>query len=198
MSTMTDHVVQLILSVFLIVGVYQFYFWCQTNPLALKPRALHLPLDDRIPYRPGWVWIYSFLYYPVILFITLTTNSSRTFLYVAISYVGLLLIQMSVFVLFPVATPSEWRTRNTGVSSSERFLAFVQRFDAPSNSFPSMHTSVAVLTALHLQPAAGAVNFAFPIAIALSCLYTKQHYVIGLPAGALAGWMAFGIFRLIC
>ena len=52
MSTMTDHVVELILSVFLIVGVYQFYFWCQTNPLAQKLRALHLPLDDRIPYRP--------------------------------------------------------------------------------------------------------------------------------------------------
>jgi membrane-associated phospholipid phosphatase len=198
MSPMIDHVAELILSVFLIFGVYQFYFWCQTNPLALKPRFLRLPVDDQIPYRPRWVWIYSFLYYPVILFITLTTDSSRTFLYVAVSYVGLLFIQMTVFILFPVVTPAEWRTCNNRGSWSERLLAFVQRRDAPSNSFPSMHTSVAVLTALHLQPMAGAAIFAFPIAIGLSCLYTKQHYFIDVPAGALAGWMAFGFFRFIC
>ena len=75
MSQVTDHVVELILSVFLIFGVYQFYFWCQTNPLAMKPRALRLSLDDQIPYRPRWVWIYSCLYYPVILYATFTTNS---------------------------------------------------------------------------------------------------------------------------
>ena len=28
---LTDRIVQLIISVFLIVGVYQFYFWCQRN-----------------------------------------------------------------------------------------------------------------------------------------------------------------------
>jgi hypothetical protein len=48
MSPMIDHVVDLILSVFLIFGVYQFYFWCQTNPLALKTRVLRLLLDHQI------------------------------------------------------------------------------------------------------------------------------------------------------
>jgi len=28
----TDLVIQLCLSVILIIGIYQFYFWCQRNP----------------------------------------------------------------------------------------------------------------------------------------------------------------------
>jgi membrane-associated phospholipid phosphatase len=198
MPSIGDHVVQLVVSIFLIVGGYQLYFWCQTNPLSLRTRRLLLALDRAIPYRPNWVWIYTFLYYPVILYITLTTDSSRQFLYVAISYVALLMAQVALFVTFPVATPEEWRGGvNAARGRSERILALVQRFDAPSNSFPSMHTSVAVLTAFHLQPSLGPVIFAFPVLIALSCLFTKQHYVLDLPAGALLGWVCFGFFRWI-
>src|SRR5215467_1776054 len=133
--TLPDRIIQLILSVFLIVGVYQFYFWCQRNSLA-PARELKFPLDDLIPYRPRWVWIYSFLYYPVIVAINWTVTSPRHFLYVAISFMVLLAFQMAFFTLLPVATPAEWRTCVAGRGRSERFLAFVQSFDARSNSFP--------------------------------------------------------------
>jgi len=195
MST-TDRVLQLIVSVFLIVGIYQFYFWCQRNPLA-KTREWRLPIDDWIPYRPRWVWIYSFLYYPVIVAINWSVTSSRHFLYVVMSYTLLLVFQMAFFTLVPVATPAEWRACNLRRGRSERFLAFVQSLDARSNSFPSMHTSVATLTACHLYVVAGPWIFLFPALIALSCLFTKQHYVVDLPAGAVLGLMVFGLFKLI-
>lgn len=73
-----DYLIHLTLSVFLIIGVYQFYFWCQRNHLA-KPRELKLRLDDWIPYQPAWVWIYSFLYYPIILYTNLIVQSPRHF-----------------------------------------------------------------------------------------------------------------------
>lgn len=190
-----DLTIQLCLSVILIVGIYQFYFWCQRNHLA-KPRQLRLPIDDAIPFRPRWVWIYSCLYYPVIVYINFVTESPRQFLYVAMSYILLLAFQMAFFVMFPVATPAEWRACVTGSGHSIRFLAFVQKYDAPSNSFPSMHTSVATLTALHLMPHLGAWALAFPALIALSCLFTKQHYVLDLPAGAALGWGVFKLFTL--
>ncbi len=186
----TDYAVNLILSVFLIVGVYQFYFWCQRNSVA-SPRELKLRVDEWIPYWPSWVWIYSCIYYPLILYLNFVLESSRQFTHVAVSYMLLLALQMAFFVLFPVATPEHWRAINRRRTLSERFLAFVQRFDARSNSFPSMHTSVAMLTALHLVPHLGALAFAFPVLIALSCMFTKQHYVIDLPAGALLGWLTF-------
>ena len=192
----SDRIIQLVISVFLIVGVYQFYFWCQRNH-ATPPREFRLPIDDCIPYRPRWVWIYSFLYYPVIVAINWTVTSPRHFLYVAISYMLLLGFQMVFFLLLPVATPVEWRTGVTGRGRSEQFLAFVQSFDARSNSFPSMHTSVATLTALHLYPNVGPMVFAFPVLIGLSCLFTKQHYVVDLPAGALLGWLVFKLFQFI-
>lgn len=192
----SDRIAQLVVSAFLIVGVYQFYFWCQRNHVA-RPRELRTPLDDRIPYWPRWVWIYSFLYYPVIVAINWTVTSPRQFLYVAISYMVLLAFQMVFFLLLPVSTPAEWRTAVTGRGRSEKFLLFVQSFDARSNSFPSMHTSVATLTALHLYPAFGSVVVAFPVLIALSCLFTKQHYIVDLPAGAFLGWLAFKVFQVV-
>jgi membrane-associated phospholipid phosphatase len=193
--TVTDYAVHLILGTILIVGAYQFYFWCQRNPLR-PARELRLPLDDRIPFRPEWVWIYSFLYYPVILYTTWVVQSSREFVYVAVSFLGLLAMQMAFFLVFPVATPEAWRAINGGRTWSERFLAFVQRIDARSNSFPSMHTSVATLTALYLSPHVGLAAFAFPVVIGLSCLFTKQHYLVDLPAGAALGWLAHLVFAI--
>ncbi len=37
--------------------------------------------------------------------------------------------------------------------------------------------------------------FVFPMLIALSCIFTKQHYVIDLPAGAMLGWVSFICFQ---
>jgi membrane-associated phospholipid phosphatase len=191
--TTTDHVAQLVLSVVLIVGAYQFYFWCQRHPLA-PARELGTALDARVPFRPRWVWVYSALYYPVILYVNWIVESPGQYLDLALSYLGLLGLQMVCFLAFPVVTPAAWRAQNPARTWSERFLAFVQRFDARSNSFPSMHTSVAMLTALHLYPRLGAWAFAFPVLIGVSCLFTKQHYVIDLPAGAGLGWLAYHAF----
>jgi membrane-associated phospholipid phosphatase len=191
-----DHIINLVLSVFLIVGVYQFYFWCQRNHLA-RPRQLRLPLDDAIPYCPRCVWIYSGLYYPVIVYINFVMESAGQFLRVAMSYILLLGMQMVFFLFFPVATPAEWRSVNLRRGRSEKFLALVQRFDSPANSFPSMHVSVATLTALHLWPHVGPAVMLFPALIALSCLFTKQHYVIDLPAGAALGGVVFGMYNML-
>ncbi|HEV8457951.1 MAG TPA: phosphatase PAP2 family protein [Methylomirabilota bacterium] len=193
--SVADYLIQLTLSVFLIIGAYQFYFWCQRNPLT-EPRELRLPVDDLIPYRPSWVWIYSFLYYPVILYTNFMVRSPREFTHLAMSYLLLLALQMAFFVAFPVVTPEEWRQRQAPQTYSESFLSFVQRLDARSNSFPSMHTSVATLTALHLQPSLGAWAWAFPLMIGLSCVFTKQHYLIDVPAGAVAGAVAYWGYSL--
>jgi membrane-associated phospholipid phosphatase len=191
-----DYAADLILSVFLIVGAYQFYFWCQRHPL-LPPREFRVALDEAIPYQPGWVWIYSLLYYPAILLVNLVVQSQRQFAWMALSYLLLLGFQMAFFLAFPVSTPRHWRAHNTRRNLSERFLALVQKFDAPSNSFPSMHTSVAVLTALHLYPFAGPAIIGFPLLIGISCLFTKQHYLVDLPAGAVLGWIAYEVHGLV-
>jgi len=34
----------------------------------------------------------------------------------------------------------------------------------------------------------------FPVLIGLSCLFTKQHYVIDVIAGAAPGWVAYEMY----
>lgn len=191
-----DYCIDLMLSVFLIVGAYQFYFWCQRHPLT-TPREWSSALDDRIPLQPKWVWIYSCLYYPAILYTNAMVRSPAEFTRLATTYLTLLMAQMAFFVVVPVMTPERWRSPDPGRSWSARLLALVQRFDARSNSFPSMHTSVAMLTALHLYPATGPWVLGFPVLIGLSCLFTKQHYLVDLPAGAVLGWLVFEGFRFV-
>jgi hypothetical protein len=192
----TDYLINLILSVILIVGTYQFYFLTQRRPI-FKTRVFQSPLDEAVPFWPSWVWIYSFLYYPAILYLNWMATDARQFALMAFSFILLLLMQMLFFYIFPVATPPHWRSVNTGRKLSERFLLFVQKFDAPSNCFPSMHVSVAMLTALHAAQTMGPVAFAFPVLIALSCIFTKQHYLADLPFGAALGWLAFRAFVLL-
>ena len=132
----------------------------------------------------------------MIVYINFVMQSPRQFLHVAMSFVILLAMQMTFFLLFPVITPEAWRANNQRRDLSERFLAFVQSFDGRANSFPSMHVSVATLTALHLMPNLGMWAMAFPLLIGLSCLFTKQHYLIDLPAGAVLGGAAFWCYQV--
>lgn len=194
-----DYFIVLIMSVVLIVGTYQFYFWCQRQ--GIRPRKGLLTFVDRwFGYHPAWIWIYSGLYYPVIVFTTLSLNDMRHFAYTAFSYFILLALQMTFFLLFPVESPLEWRRLVKGNSLSEKFLRFVMKIDDDSNCFPSMHVSVATLTSLHLlvnRPWLGLWVFSFPMLIALSALYTKRHYFMDIIPGALLGWGVFEIYRLV-
>ena len=194
--TAVDYMVNLVLSGILIVGAYQFYFFTQRHPLRAA-REFHFAFDEKIPFVPWWSWIYSFLYYPAILYLNWVVTDARQFTMLAFSFLMLLFMQMLFFWLVPVSTQARWRNINTGKTASERFLLLVQKFDQSSNCFPSMHVSVAMLTALHAVPSLGIVAYAFPVLIALSCLFTKQHYFIDLPAGALLGWLAYRLYEFL-
>lgn len=194
-----DYFIVFIMTIVLIVGVYQFYFWCQRR--FIKPRRELLTfIDSWFVYKPQWIWIYSGLYYPVIILTTLTLSDFRHFAYTAFSFFILLTSQMFFFILYPVETPIEWRKLVSDKTLSEKFLKFVMKFDADSNCFPSMHVSVAMLTAMHLlsnKSEVGVWVFLFPLLIALSSLYTKRHYFVDIIAGAFLGYGIFEIHKLI-
>ena len=191
-----DHLIQLTMTVFLIFGVYQFYFWCQRQTWRPVVR-FNSKIDEALPFWPVWAWVYSFLYYPAIVYLNWVVSSPRHFNHLAMSFFILLFMQMAFFLMVPVATPDHWRDFAQGAGLSRRFLRFVQKFDAPTNCFPSMHVSVATLTALHAQPHLGPWSYAFPALIAISCVFSKQHYLIDLPFGAALGWVAFKAFLLM-
>ncbi|MDF7675553.1 phosphatase PAP2 family protein [Neisseriaceae bacterium ESL0693] len=160
-------------------------------------KIFHSPIDEKIPFWPWWSWIYSFLYYPAILYLNWIFIDARQFIMAVMAFIMLLAMQMICFTLFPVAVPVHWRTINNGKTASEKFLLFVQKFDDSSNCFPSMHVSVATLTALLAYASLGPWVFLFPVLIALSCIFTKQHYLLDLPVGAFLGWVAFCGYQVL-
>ena len=100
--TAVDYVVNLVLSGILIVGAYQFYFFTQRHPLR-PAQVLHSPLDEKIPFVAWWSWVYSFLYYPAILYLNWLMADSRQFVMTAFSFLILLFVQMMFFWLWPVS-----------------------------------------------------------------------------------------------
>jgi membrane-associated phospholipid phosphatase len=202
--SMLDHVVHLLMSIILIVGGYQFYFLVQRRHFG-QPIEFTSRIEDKIPFRPEWVWVYSGLYYPIILLLVFTIKTFAQFSYTVFSFLTLLVMQLVVFFFFPVKIPDRWRDYDRGQSLSARFLGLVHSYDGLPNSIPSMHVSVSTLAAFHLNhnlsidnSAYSLLAFLFPLLIAISALYTKQHYIVDLPPGAVLGYVNYKIYLLLC
>lgn len=198
-----DHIVHLLMAIIMIVGGYQFYFLVQRSHLG-EPIEFSYKIDERIPFRPEWVWVYSGLYYPVILLLVFTLKTFSQFSYTVFSFITLLMMQITVFFFFPVKIPEHWRDYDRQQSLSARFLGLVHSYDGLPNSIPSMHVSVSTLAAFHLYQNLSLetgiyslLAFLFPLLIALSALFTKQHYVVDLAPGAALGYFNYEIYVLL-
>ncbi|HEV2817794.1 MAG TPA: phosphatase PAP2 family protein [Allosphingosinicella sp.] len=203
MSSVSDVLVACVLAVLLIVGGYQVYFLPQRWPLR-APRRLLLALDDKIPFWPQWVWAYSLLYYPFILSIIPTIRDFRHYAYTAANFAILLLTQVVIAYALPVKTPKRWRRYERGQSLSTKFLGFVQSVDSGGNCFPSMHIAVASLAALHIANNMSDYGPLIPVLVVLtvfliflSALFTKQHYLLDVPAGLMLGIAIYSIHPLL-
>jgi membrane-associated phospholipid phosphatase len=198
-----DHIVHLLMAVILIVGGYQFYFLVQRSHFG-EPIEFASRIEDKIPFRPEWVWVYSGLYYPVILLLVFTIKTFAQFSYTVFSFITLLVMQLFAFFFFPVKIPARWRDYDRGRSLSARFLGLVHSYDGLPNSIPSMHVSVSTLAAFHLNQnlsvdnsAFSLLSFLFPLLIAISALFTKQHYIVDLGPGAFLGYVNYKIYLLL-
>ena len=191
------------MAIVMIVGGYQFYFFVQKHH-ARRPRQFNTRIDDRIPFWPSWVWVYSCLYYPMILILVFAQPSYEAFSKTVFSFLVLLAMQFVVFFFFPVQIPERSQLYDHNGSWSLRMLAFVHSFDKLANSIPSMHVSMATLTAIHLSIALQSgygdlaqLAYLFPVVIALSAVFTKQHYVYDLLPGAVFGWAAYAVTQAL-
>jgi membrane-associated phospholipid phosphatase len=202
---LTDRILELFITVVLIVGGYQFYFWAQRQTF-YPARYFETKLDGKITFDPRWVWIYSGLYYPMILLAALSVPSWEAYAYCVGCFLTLLAVQVMFFVLWPVAIPASWRTHvdihdaRTEYPRSMRMLDLVWSYDKLRNSMPSMHVSVAMMVDLTIGsnwPVAGYVGLLFPFLIATSALKTKQHYCVDVIPGAVLGALVFYGWRYV-
>lgn len=197
-----DRIVEFMMTVVLIVGGYQFYFWAQRQ--TFRPASfLTTRFDAMIKYDPRWVWVYSGLYYPMIILAALSIGEWTEYARAVGCFLALLLVQVCFFLAFPVEIPQWWRVHARPPwegTWSQRFLDVVWSYDKLRNSMPSMHVSVATMTDLTIWknwPVVGHVGVLFPILIAISALKTKQHYVVDVLPGACLGALVFWAWQYL-
>jgi len=197
-----DRLLEIAITIVLIIGGYQFYFWAQRQRW-FEARFLETRFDSMISYDPRWVWVYSGLYYPMTVLAALSVPDWRHYALAVGSFLFLLFVQVLFFLFMPIEIPSEWRTRNRvgwDRTLSQRFMDLVWSFDKLRNSMPSMHVSVATvvdLTIWKYWPTVGIFGMLFPLLIAISALKTKQHYVVDVVPGAVLGYFIFTLWYYI-
>ncbi len=160
--------------------------------------VLRTPLDDAIPFWPWTVYLYSWVYTSM-LYPLFVIRCRRLFRRVLGAYAVAIAVTLATFALFPV-TSLQFRPDPTSIDTSTfhgwgvRLTYFV---DPPTNLFPSLHLTAALLSMLGAWKARrlwGMLAIPIALAVAISICTMKQHYIVdGLASLVVAGG-AYGLF----
>ena len=157
-------------------------------PGLTRGRMLHQPelaLDRLLPLWPAWAVIYiSYLITPFLPVFVIRQEEllRRTFL----AWLLVWLTGYASFLVYPTILPRPVGELGTGFFAL--FLRGVYDADAPRNCFPSLHVATVVVAALAIRRVHRGLGLAvggWAALIALSTLFTKQHYVADVITGTL-------------
>lgn len=176
-------------AVAIVIG-YQLFFVVQFATLQRQARVISSPLDTRIPFVAGWVWVYGGFYYGLIgIPVVFLEKSGGCFELIIGGFILLLLIS-PIYLLFPTVCPQEWR-RFEVHDFSGRFLRFIQSFDNGRTCLPSLHCVLAAYSTsfLPISP----LSLLIPILVSISCVLVKQHSVSDILPSLVLGFL-WGFF----
>jgi membrane-associated phospholipid phosphatase len=185
----TDAILMLVLAV--LVPMYMII------AVMTRGRTLFMPelaLDRAVALQPAWIlvywsqWVFSFL--PV--FVVRGQELRRR---TVLAYLTIVIIAYVGFLLYPTLGPRPARVDGGG------FFAWSMRalydFDPPYNCFPSLHVAysfLAALTSYRMHRRLGLAALVWAVLIAISTLYTKQHYAVDVFAGMVMAYGAYALF----
>ena len=163
-----------------------------------RGRTLHmpeLPLDRMVPLQPAWAVIYlSYFIFPFlpVLVVRQEEQIRRTFL-------AWLLVWITGYVCFLLYPTILLRPANGEVGEGffAWFLRGIYDADPPRNCFPCLHVAtpfVAALSCYRVHRGVGLAAGLWASLIALSTLFTKQHYVADVIAGIALAGVAYVVF----
>lgn len=163
-----------------------------------KAGSTHAPaiaLDNWIPVRAGWALIYGSLYAFLIVIPVLLVRQPQHIRRTVYAYLMVWIVSYIVFLMYPTEASRPAAVAGDGFATWS--LRFLYDADPPYNCFPSIHVAHSFVSALtvqrvHKRLGAGAVVCA--VLVALSTLYTKQHYIVDVIAGIALALIAYAIF----
>ncbi len=110
-----------------------------------------------------------------------------------------LLIWITAYVFFFVVYPTAAPRPDTVIGEGFGVwgLRALYSSDPPYNCFPSLHVAHSLVSALacsRVHRRLGIIATMFATLVAVSTLFTKQHYVLDVVAGGFLAMVAYGIF----
>jgi membrane-associated phospholipid phosphatase len=154
-----------------------------------------LPLDLVIPLVPGWALVYGPLYLFLIVFPVLVIRQQEHVRRTVFAYLAVWMAAYACFFLYPTIAPRPAEIEGEGFALWG--LKLLYGADPPYNCFPSLHVAhsfVSALTCYRLQRGLGTTLVVCATLVAVSTLFTKQHYVADVVAGALLAVIAYAVF----
>jgi membrane-associated phospholipid phosphatase len=163
-----------------------------------RDRPAHVPalaLDRAVPVEPAWMVVYGSLYVFMVILPIVVVRQPALFRRALQSYLSVMLLGYAGFLLYPTTAPRPGHVAGSGFAVWS--LQLLYALDPPYNCFPSLHVAysfVSALTCYRVHRGVGVAATLWAALIGISTLFTKQHYVADVLAGALAGWAAYLVF----
>jgi membrane-associated phospholipid phosphatase len=166
--------------------------------IVTRDRSSHLPalgLDRTVPVQPEWMLVYGSLYLFMIILPVLVVRDPALFRRALQGYLTVMIVAYAGFLLYPTTLPRPVDLPGTGFAAWS--LRLLYTLDPPYNCFPSLHVAysfVSALTCYRVHRGVGIAAVLWAALIGVSTLYTKQHYVVDVVAGAVSAWVAYLLF----
>jgi membrane-associated phospholipid phosphatase len=178
-----------------LVSLVPFYLFI---PRLVAGRTFHAPataMDNLLPLLPAWALVYGSVYLFLILLPVFVIRQQEHIRRTVFAYLTVWIIAYVGFMVYPTVAPRPVTV--TGEGFAEWGLHFLYAADPPYNCFPSLHVAHAFVSALtcgRLHRAVGIAGLGCAGLVALSTLFTKQHYVVDVLAGILLACLAYVAF----
>ena len=144
------------------------------------------PIDRVAPFVPWTAWLYLPGYTLCLVLTVYCLRPTRAFVAALVAFAALLVLAVPVFVLFPIRCGRV--SPPTDPSATGWMLRFLDTWDTPYNTFPSLHIAMATLGAYvsyRCAPRIGPLVGGLAAGVCISVVTIRQHWTIDV----LGGWV---------
>jgi membrane-associated phospholipid phosphatase len=177
------------------VSFAPLYFFIAQFARTHPAHVPELALDRAIGVEPTWMLVYASLYIFIIPLPVLVVRQPELFRRGLQGYLSVMLFAYVCFLAYPTVAQRPDEVPGDGFAAWS--LRILYDVDPPYNCFPSLHVAysfVAALACSRVHRGVGVVATMWAALIGVSTLYTKQHYVVDVIAGALSASVAYLLF----
>lgn len=178
-----------------LVGMVPFYVFIAGPHPGRTQHVSAIGIDGAIPVVPVWSLIYGALYLFLIVLPVFVVREEEHLRRTVWAFLSVWITAYTCFLAWPTVAPRPDEVPGDGFGAWG--LRLLYDLDPPYNCFPSLHVAhsfVAALTSVRVHRGVGLAALVSASIVALSTLFTRQHYVLDVIAGVAMAVTAYAIF----